>query len=413
MLCMAIRFTVIGSLVLFPIVISKGTSMRVMLPLIGGSALCTIENDTSRVVSSSPATLCEHDAAHSRSSVARSSRARALIESSFDSDKEYHVFGSVIMREQVAGERYSCRLPAARSRMPPQPIYLDHHATTPCDPRVVEAMLPYFTDIFGNAASLTHEHGRRAANALEDARIAIARFFGAQPNEIYFTGGATESNNIALNLVQPGQHFVTTAMEHKSVLVPAKRLESRGVAVTILAPDREGFIAPDDLRGAIRPNTRLVSIEAANGEIGTLQPLAELGTICRESGVLFHSDITQAAGKIPLDFGALAIDLASFSGHKIYGPKGIGGLYVRRGVRVEPLITGGGQEKNVRAGTVNVPGAVGMSAALRLRASEMAAEGERLTALRNELWDRIVAELAGTSVNGPRALRLPGNLNVS
>jgi len=297
--------------------------------------------------------------------------------------------------------------------MPPQPIYLDHHATTPCDPRVVEAMLPYFTDIFGNAASLTHEHGRRAANALEDARIAIARFFGAQPNEIYFTGGATESNNIALNLVQPGQHFVTTAMEHKSVLVPAKRLESRGVAVTILAPDREGFIAPDDLRGAIRPNTRLVSIEAANGEIGTLQPLAELGTICRESGVLFHSDITQAAGKIPLDFGALAIDLASFSGHKIYGPKGIGGLYVRRGVRVEPLITGGGQEKNVRAGTVNVPGAVGMSAAFRLRAAEMGDEAMRLTVLRNDLWDRLVRDIQGVSVNGPRALRLPGNLNAS
>ncbi len=297
--------------------------------------------------------------------------------------------------------------------MPPQPIYLDHHATTPCDPRVVEAMLPYFTDIFGNAASLTHEHGRRAANALEDARIAIARFFGAQPNEIYFTGGATESNNIALNLVQPGQHFVTTAMEHKSVLVPAKRLESRGVAVTILAPDREGFIAPDDLRGAIRPNTRLVSIEAANGEIGTLQPLAELGTICRESGVLFHSDITQAAGKIPLDFGALAIDLASFSGHKIYGPKGIGGLYVRRGVRVEPLITGGGQEKNVRAGTVNVPGAVGMSAAFRLRAAEMGEEAMRLTVLRNDLWDRLVRDIQGVSVNGPRALRLPGNLNAS
>ncbi|MGZ7042264.1 MAG: cysteine desulfurase family protein, partial [Thermoanaerobaculia bacterium] len=213
--------------------------------------------------------------------------------------------------------------------MPPQPIYLDHHATTPCDPRVVEAMLPYFTEIFGNAASLTHEHGRRAASALEDARIAITRFFGAQPNELYFTSGATESNNLALNLVQPGQHFITTAMEHKSVLVPARRMESRGIEVTILRPDREGFIAPDDLRAAIRPNTRLVSVEAANGEIGTLQPLAEVGAICRESGVLFHSDITQAAGKIPLDFRTLPIDLASFSGHKLYGPKGIGGLYVR------------------------------------------------------------------------------------
>ncbi|MGZ7077804.1 MAG: cysteine desulfurase family protein [Thermoanaerobaculia bacterium] len=297
--------------------------------------------------------------------------------------------------------------------MPPQPIYLDHHATTPCDPRVVEAMLPYFTEIFGNAASLTHEHGRRAASALEDARIAITRFFGAQPNELYFTSGATESNNLALNLVQPGQHFITTAMEHKSVLVPARRMESRGIEVTILRPDREGFIAPDDLRAAIRPNSRLVSVEAANGEIGTLQPLAELGAICRESGVLFHSDITQAAGKIPLDFRALPIDLASFSGHKLYGPKGIGGLYVRRGVRIEPLITGGGQEKNARAGTVNVPGAIGMSTAFRLRAEEMDEEGKRLTALRNDLWDRLLSDIPGVSVNGPRALRLPGNLNAS
>jgi len=297
--------------------------------------------------------------------------------------------------------------------MPPPPIYLDHHATTPCDPRVVEAMLPYFTENFGNAASLTHEHGRRAANALEDARIAIARFFGAQPNEMYFTAGATESNNIALNLLQRGQHLITTAMEHKSVLVPAKRLEARGVEVTTLRPDGEGFIAPADLQNAIRPNTRLVSIEAANGEIGTIQPLRELGAITRERGMLFHSDITQAAGKIPLDFRELAIDLASFSGHKIYGPKGIGGLYVRRGVRVEPLVVGGGQEKNIRSGTVNVPAAVGMAAAFRLRATEMEEEATRLTALRNDLWDRLVHEIPGVSVNGPRALRLPGNLNAS
>ena len=297
--------------------------------------------------------------------------------------------------------------------MPPQPIYLDHHATTPCDPRVVEAMLPYFTELFGNAASLTHEQGRRAANALEDARIATARFFGAQPNEMYFTAGATESNNIALNLLQPGQHFITSAMEHKSVLMPAKRLESRGVEATILNPDREGFIAPAVLESAIRPNTKLVSIEAANGEIGTLQPVRELASICRERGVLFHCDITQAAGKIPLDFRDIAVDLASFSGHKIYGPKGIGGLFVRRGVRVEPLVLGGGQEKNVRSGTVNVPGAVGMAAAFKLRVSEMDQEATRLTALRNELWDRLTAEIAGVSVNGPRALRLPGNLNAS
>ena len=297
--------------------------------------------------------------------------------------------------------------------MPAQPIYLDHHATTPCDPRVVDAMLPYFTEIFGNAASLTHEQGRRAANALEDARIAIARFFGAQPNEMYFTAGATESNNIALNFLQPGQHFITSAIEHKSILTPAKRLAARGVDVTILNPDREGFIAPGDLEKAIRPETKLVSIEAANGEIGTLQPIRELASTCRGHGVLFHSDITQAAGKIPLDFREIPIDLASFSGHKIYGPKGIGGLFVRRGVRVEPLVVGGGQEKNVRSGTVNVPGAAGMAAAFKLRQNEMEEEATRLTALRNALWDRLTAEIAGVSVNGPRALRLPGNLNAS
>ena len=285
-------------------------------------------------------------------------------------------------------------------------IYLDHHATTPCDPRVVEKMLPYFTEIFGNPASLTHVHGRKAANALEDARIVIARFFRIAPNELTFTAGATESNNIALNLVQPGEHFITSAVEHKSVLVPAKRIDD----VTILPVDGEGFVDPDALRVAIRPNTRLVSIEAANSEIGTLQPIAELSAICRERGILFHSDITQAAGKIDVDLPSL--DLASFSAHKLYGPKGIGGLYVRRGVRIRPLVAGGGQERGVRAGTVNVPGAVGFAAAIQLRAAEMADEALRLTEMRNELRDRLVAEIDGVSVSGPRALRLPGNLNV-
>lgn len=285
-------------------------------------------------------------------------------------------------------------------------IYLDHHATTPCDPRVVEKMLPYFTEIFGNPASLTHVQGREAANALEDARIAIARFFRIAPNELTFTAGATESNNIVLNLVQPGEHFITSAVEHKSVLVPARRIAD----VTILPVDGEGFVDPDDLRAAIRPNTRLVSIEAANGEIGTLQPLAELSTICRDRGILFHSDVTQAAGKIELDLPS--VDLASFSAHKLYGPKGIGGLYAKRGVRIRPLVAGGGQERGLRAGTVNVPGAVGFAEAIRLRAAEMGEEAVRLTALRNGLWDGLVEEIDGVSVSGPRALRLPGNLNV-
>jgi cysteine desulfurase len=291
--------------------------------------------------------------------------------------------------------------------VPDLPIYLDHHATTPCDPRVVEAMLPYFSEQFGNPSSLTHEHGRRASNAVEDARIAIARFFGVQPNEIVFTAGATESNNIALHAVAPGEHLVTNAMEHKSVLAPAKRMAD----VTVLPPDTEGFISADAVAAAIRPNTKLVSIEAANGEIGTIQPVAEIAAVCAARNVLFHSDITQAAGKIPLDL--THVSLASFSAHKLYGPKGIGGLIVQRGVRVEPVTFGGGQERGIRSGTLNVPGAVGMAAAFRIRSEEMAAEAVRLTALRNELWDRLTSEIAGAFVNGPRELRLPGNLNVS
>ena len=291
------------------------------------------------------------------------------------------------------------------------PIYLDHHATTPCDSRVVDAMLPFFSTTFGNPASLTHEHGRRASSAVEDARISIARFFEVQPNEIYFTAGATESNNIALNFLAAGDHLITSAIEHKSVLAPAKRLEKRGVELTILQPDREGFIDPAQLHDAMRPNTKLVSIEAANGEIGTIQPIAEFAAICRERGVLYHSDITQAAGKIAVNLAE--VDLASWSAHKLYGPKGIGGLYVRRGVRIEPLIVGGGQEKGLRSGTVNAPGVIGMAAAFRIRKDEMAKEAERLTALRNALWDRVTAEIAGASVNGPHELRLPGNLNVS
>ncbi|MBK5260750.1 MAG: cysteine desulfurase [Thermoanaerobaculia bacterium] len=293
------------------------------------------------------------------------------------------------------------------------PIYFDHHATTPCDARVVEAMLPYFSEVFGNPASLTHPHGRRAANALEDARIAVARFFGAQPAEIYFTAGATESNNTALAMLGEGEHLITSAIEHSSILAPAEQLAKRGVAVTLLRPDGEGFITSESVARAIRPETRLVSIEAANGEIGTIQPFTEIGALCRERGVLFHSDITQAAGKIAVGLHNASIDLASFSGHKVYGPKGIGGLFIRRGVRVEPFIRGGGQEKKIRSGTVNVPGAVGIAAALMIRADEMQPEAERLASIRDEMRERIVSEITGVSVNGPRAVRLPGNLNVS
>ncbi|MFZ2491393.1 MAG: cysteine desulfurase family protein [Thermoanaerobaculia bacterium] len=289
--------------------------------------------------------------------------------------------------------------------------YLDHHATTPCDPRVVEAMLPFFTEHFGNAGSLTHAHGRKASNAVEEARVAVARFFGVLPPEILFTAGATESNNIALAFLGSGDHVISAKGEHKSVLAPLERLERAGVEVTLLTPDREGRISADGVAKAIRPHTRLVSVEAANGEIGTIQPLGAISAVCRARGVLLHSDVTQAAGKIPLDFRDL--DLASFSGHKIYGPKGIGGLFVRRGIRAVPVIVGGGQERGIRSGTVNVPGAVGLAMALRIRGDEMESEAQRLAVLRDELRDRLLESIPDASVNGPRELRLPGNLNVS
>lgn len=295
--------------------------------------------------------------------------------------------------------------------MTSEPIYLDHHATTPCDPRVVERMAPFFSEIFGNPASLTNQHGRRAANHLEDSRISIARFFSVEPNEIYFTAGATESNNIALNLLRSGDHAISSMIEHKSVLAPLERFEKSGGEVTLLRPDGQGRIEATAVIEAIRPNTRLVSIEAANGEIGTVQPITEIGALCRERGILFHTDMTQAAGKVPVLLAN--VDVASFSGHKMYGPKGIGGLYVRRGVRIEPLVAGGGQERNVRSGTVNVPGVVGMAAAVQICSEQMRDEAARLAAIRDGLREGIVTQITGVTMNGPRALRLPGNLNVS
>ena len=285
-------------------------------------------------------------------------------------------------------------------------IYLDHHATTPCDSRVVERMLPFFTEHFGNPASITHAHGRKASMALHDARNAIARFLGVQPPEIYFTAGATESNNIVLNFVQPGQHLVVGATEHKSILLPAKRHD-----VTFVPPDSEGFIRPEALERALRTNTALVSIENANGEIGTIQPIAELAALCGDRGIPFHTDATQALGKIPLDL--TNVDLASFSAHKLYGPKGIGALFVRRGRRVPPLIVGGGQERGLRAGTVNLPAVIGFAAALELRQTEMTDEAVRLAQLRDDLRAGVLSEIEDVSVNGPRELRLPGNLNLS
>lgn len=295
------------------------------------------------------------------------------------------------------------------------PIYLDHHSTTPCDARVVERMLPYFTLDFGNPAAVTHVHGRRAATALEEARASIAGFFCVRPSEIYITSSATESNNIALegSRIAAGRHVISSAIEHKSILEPLRRLERRGVEITLLKPDADGFYSADQVAGALRPSTELVTIMAANGEIGSIQPIDEIAAVCRERGVRFHTDATQAAGKTPLDFSSIEADSFSISGHKFYGPKGVGALFMRRGRRVEPITMGGGQERNVRSGTVNVPGVIGMAAALELCAAGMTDEINRLTMLRNNLWDRLVAEIPGVEINGPREGRLAGNLNAS
>ena len=295
------------------------------------------------------------------------------------------------------------------------PIYIDHHSTTPCDRRVVEAMLPYFGDDFGNPAAITHIHGRRAAQALDESRRSIASFLHALPQEIFFTSGATEANNLVFGGVEipGGAHVIISAVEHKSVQAPAARLSEKGIEVSILGVDAEGFVSADALGSAIRNETMLVSVMAANGEIGTVQPVQDLARVCRERSILFHTDATQAVGKIDCHVDQMQCDLLSFSAHKFYGPKGVGGLFVRQGVRLSAQTLGGGQESRLRSGTVNVPGVVGMARALELRAAEMAGEGERLTLMRNGLWDRIASEIGGSFVHGPRRLRLPGNLNVS
>jgi cysteine desulfurase len=299
--------------------------------------------------------------------------------------------------------------------MSDEPVYLDHHATTPCHPDVIAAMLPFFSDNFGNPASVTSAHGRRAATALEEARSSVAAFLGVRPAEVFFTAGATESNNIVLQSarLQPGDHVISTAIEHKSVLAPLERLRLRGVDVTILPVDAHGFVDPDAIAAVMTPSTKIVSVIAASGEVGTIEPIGRIGELCRARGVVFHSDATQAVGKIPLSGHDAPFDLLSLSAHKIYGPKGIGALIVRRGTKVAPLVVGGGQEKGLRSGTVNVPGAVGLSRALELRQREMTSEGLRLTELRNWLWDALLREIPETIVHGPRELRLPGNLNVT
>ncbi|HXJ15996.1 MAG TPA: IscS subfamily cysteine desulfurase [Candidatus Polarisedimenticolia bacterium] len=301
------------------------------------------------------------------------------------------------------------------------PIYMDNHATTRVDPRVVEAMLPYFTEKFGNAASRNHEFGWKAEEAVENGRGHVARLIHASPKEVVFTSGATESDNLALKGVAEsyrakGQHIVTQATEHKAVLDTCKRLEKSGCEVTYLPVASDGRIDLDEVRRAITPRTILISIMHANNEIGVVQPVGEIGKIAKESGVLFHVDAAQSVGRIPVDVERDAIDLLSISAHKLYGPKGVGALYVRRKnprVQLAAMIDGGGHERGMRSGTLNVPGIVGLGKACEICEKEMTEESERVRALRDKLRDAILTGLDGTFINGSMEHRLPNNLNVS
>ena len=302
------------------------------------------------------------------------------------------------------------------------PIYMDNHATTPMDPRVLEAMLPYFTQDFGNAASRTHAYGWHAEAAVEDARETIAGYIGAESGkEIVFTSGATESDNLAIKGVAEyykgkGNHIITTTIEHKAVLDSCKRLEKEGYTVTYVNAGPDGLVHPAEIEKAITDKTILVSVMRANNEVGTIQPIAEIGAITRARGVLFHCDAVQGFGKTPFDVRAMNVDLASLTAHKIYGPKGVGALYVRRSkprVRLVAQMDGGGHERGNRSGTLNVPGIVGFAKAVQIFKQEGAAEAERIKALRDRLHTKIDKELDSVFLNGHPEKRLPGNLNIS
>jgi cysteine desulfurase len=301
------------------------------------------------------------------------------------------------------------------------PIYLDYAATCPVDQRVVDVMLPYFTQTFGNAASRTHSFGWGAEEAVDQARTEIAEAIGADSKEITFTSGATESDNLAIKgvaeyLKEKGNHIITVVTEHKAVIDACKALERHGHEVTYLPVDRHGLVTPEQVAEAITDKTVLVSIMLANNETGVLQPIAEIGRICHEKKVLFHTDATQALGKIPIDVQAMNIDLMSLSAHKIYGPKGVGALYVRRRkprVRLTPQIHGGGHERGNRSGTLNVPGIVGFGAAVRIAQTSMAEEGQRIRELRDYMRDRLMSEIPNVVLNGHPERMLPGHLNIS
>src|ERR1700756_762025 len=301
------------------------------------------------------------------------------------------------------------------------PIYMDNHATTPMDPRVLEAMLPYFMEKFGNAASRNHPFGWTAEEAVEQAREQIAKLIGATAKEIIFTSGATESDNLAIKGVaemyrEKGNHIITAVTEHKAVLDTCKRLEKNGYRVTYLPVQKDGLVDLEELKRAIDNKTILVTIMAANNEIGVLQPIREIGKICRERGVLFHTDAVQAIGKVPVDVNKDNIDLASITAHKLYGPKGVGALYVRRKaprVQITAQMDGGGHERGMRSGTFNVPGIVGIGEATAIAHREMPEESQRLRYLRDKLRSTFERELDEVFINGSMEHRLPHNLNMS
>lgn len=305
--------------------------------------------------------------------------------------------------------------------MPPAPVYLDHNATTPLDERVLEAMLPFLRESFGNPASRTHPYGWAAAKAVDEARQRLAAGTGAQPDELVFTSGATESCNLAIKgaawaLADRGRHLVTCATEHRAVLDPCARLAREGWEVTVLPVDGWGRVSPEQVAAALRPDTVLVSVMLANNEIGTLQPVAAIARVCRERGVLLHCDATQAVGKVTVDAADLGADLLSFSAHKLYGPKGTGALLVRRRrprLRLAPLLDGGGHEQGMRSGTLNVAGIVGFARAVEVCIEALVDEGAREAALVHRLREGICSQVEGVFENGHPTERLPNTLNLS
>ncbi|MEZ4871911.1 MAG: cysteine desulfurase family protein [Bdellovibrionales bacterium] len=308
-----------------------------------------------------------------------------------------------------------------------KPVYLDNNATTPIDPRVTESMLPYFQDKFGNASSANHTYGREAEKAVEEARRQVAQLLHCKPKEILFTSGATESNNLAIigylfNFICPSQsanesvHFITSTIEHKAVFEVGERLKTWGCEVTFLDPDEYGMIHPEQVEKAIRPNTKLVSIMWANNEIGTINPVEEIAKVCQKNDVLFHVDAAQAVGKIPIDLEKTSIDMLSLSAHKIYGPKGIGALYIcerNPSIQITPFTVGGSQEKGIRPGTLNVPGIVGLGKACELCEAEGASDRERIFSLQQKIINTILKECPGARLNGHPKHRLYNNVSFS